>query len=289
MSSRRTLILLGAIAVGIVAAFALFNYVSGIEDREREDAQLVPVLKADGDEPIPRGITGQEAFDQDAIVEGEIPREFQPEGFVSTIDEIAGQEAVFDIPPGTVLVRSMFVDPSEQVTSFRQRLKDDGSRVAMSISVDQVRGVADFLVPGDEVAVFLIGEADDEATLVDEGAPCDNDVNVGCLVRRPAWLLYRGVRVLAVGQTTVSAPGEGGGDGEEDAGPQGQTGLLTLEVPIEAAQWFISVPEGSFYLALEPETPNLEALPPNDLVISTTPGADPAEVTPYGPEGETEE
>ena len=38
MSSRRTMILIGAIAVGVLAAFMIFNYVGGVEDQANEGA-----------------------------------------------------------------------------------------------------------------------------------------------------------------------------------------------------------------------------------------------------------
>ena len=56
MSSRRTLILIAAIAVGALAAFAIFNYVGGIEDRANEDVQRVSVIRITQD--IPQGLTG---------------------------------------------------------------------------------------------------------------------------------------------------------------------------------------------------------------------------------------
>lgn len=284
MSSRRTLILLGAIAIGIIAAFALFNYVSGIEDRERGDAELVPVLKAE--QPISRGITGGEAFDAGEIAEGQIPREFRPEGFVSTIDEIRGQVALFEIPAGSVLVKNMFVDPSQTVVSFRERLRDDGSRVAVSFSVDQVRGVADLLVPGDEINMFVLMEELSEEEAAAEGAQ-PGDV----ILKSPARLLYADVHVLAIGQTPIQVAGEAasrGEDGEAEA-QSIQHGLITVDVPVLAAQWIMSMGPDSFYLTLNPANYDPEPIPPLPRFTGTLPGEDPAQVTPYGPDGGTDE
>jgi Flp pilus assembly protein CpaB len=284
VSSRRTLILLGAIAIGIIAAFALFNYVSGIEDRERGDAELVPVLKAE--QPISRGITGGEAFDAGDIAEGEIPREFRPEGFVSTIDEIRGQVALFEIPAGSVLVKNMFVDPSQTVVSFRERLRDDGSRVAVSFSVDQVRGVADLLVPGDEINMFVIEEEPTEEEAAAEGA------QPGDLLLSRARLLYADVHVLAIGQTPIQVAGETATEDDPEAeaeAEQVQHGLITVDVPVLAAQWIMSMGLDSFYLTLNPANYDPEPLPALPPFAATLPGEDPAQVTPYGPDGSTEE
>jgi pilus assembly protein CpaB len=291
VSSRRTLILLGAILVGIIAAFALFNYVSGIEDRANKNAQLVEAFKAD--DTIQKGFTGKEAFDSGAIVTGKIPREYRPEGYVSSIDEIEGQVALFDIPPGTVLVKDMFVDPSQAVISFRDRLKEDGSRVAISFQVDQVRGVADLLVPGDYVNMFVklqlpAQEGQDNSGA---GAGCTKTIEQGgCVLLTPARMYYQDVHILAIGQTPIQSAGESpdtNEDGTSDT--QTQAGLITVDVPIQAAQWIASADTGTFYLTLNPENYNPEAVPPLNPIADVLPGEDPAVLTPYGPNGDEDQ
>src|SRR6478752_5443630 len=51
VSSRRTLILIGAVVIGGLAAFLTLNYVKGVESESAEENQLVDVLVAKG--PIP--------------------------------------------------------------------------------------------------------------------------------------------------------------------------------------------------------------------------------------------
>ena len=46
MSSRRTLILVGAIVIGVIAALLIYNYVQGIDDRANNNAKLVDVYVA---------------------------------------------------------------------------------------------------------------------------------------------------------------------------------------------------------------------------------------------------
>lgn len=294
MSSRRTLILLGAILVGVIAAFALFNYVSNVENEANEKAELVEVFKAE--EPITKGFTGGEAFDAGQIVAGKIPREYRPEGFVGSIDEIEGQVALFDIPAGTALVKEMFVDPSQAVISFRERLEEDGSRVAISFQVDQVRGVADLLVPGDFVNIFITLEEPAEGdTLRSSGlgaATCPRTIDQGgCVLLTSARMFYQDVHILAIGQTAVLTAGESTSSDEEGETETAQTqaGLITVDVPIEAAQWIASISSASYYLTLNPENYTPEALPPLNPVADVLPGEDPAVLTPYGPSGDEEE
>ena len=57
MSSRRTLILIAAVLVGAVAAYALWTYVGGIEDEANDNAKRVQIFKIVQD--IPKGPTGK--------------------------------------------------------------------------------------------------------------------------------------------------------------------------------------------------------------------------------------
>ena len=45
VSSRRTLILIAAVVIGAISAFLVFNYVNSADDRARENARTVTVLK----------------------------------------------------------------------------------------------------------------------------------------------------------------------------------------------------------------------------------------------------
>jgi hypothetical protein len=59
------LILIAAVLVGAVAAYALFTYVGGLEDEANDNAERVPVYKIVED--IPKGTFGDEAFAQGLI------------------------------------------------------------------------------------------------------------------------------------------------------------------------------------------------------------------------------
>ena len=67
MSSRRTLILIAAVLVGAVAAYALWTYIGGIEDEANDNAERVEIFKIVED--IPKGTFGDEAFAQGLIEE----------------------------------------------------------------------------------------------------------------------------------------------------------------------------------------------------------------------------
>lgn len=287
MSSRRTLILIAAIAIGALAAFAIFNYVGGIEDRANEDARRVPVVRVAQD--IPRGMSGQQARDQGFLEEEEIASEFLPATAITpdALDVINAKLAVSSFATGQVLVEGMFVDPVNSQLSAADRIVNNN--VAITISVDNVRGVAGLIVPGDIVNMMAVpdesacgtpeGEGDGaEAPVADPG-----DTAVLC---NPARYVYQGVQVLFVDRSPIPLPGEAATDANGDAAAApADTGLLTLSVPPAAAQVIASVGPQQWYLSLVPSDYTPSPLPPLDPSQPLLPGEDASQLTPYGPEG----
>jgi Flp pilus assembly protein CpaB len=279
VSSRRTLILLGAIAVGVVAALLLFNYVRGIEDRAYDNAERVDVFVANAD--IERATPGDTAVADGSIDSSKIPREFRPATAITTTDEVQRKVALFDIPQNTVILKGMFVDPASTQLTFRQRLKNP-EYVAMTISVDTVRGVGGWLVAGDEVNM-MVKVTPREGEPPPEGYTTDDDS-----VYR---YLFQKVQILAVGDKAVLSPGEqvstspsGSSNGSAPSGSAG-AGLLTLNLSPEAAQWVaIAQDVGSIYLSLVAADYVPREIPPL-AAGGPLPGEDPAQLTPCGPGG----
>jgi pilus assembly protein CpaB len=282
VSSRRTLILLGAIAVGVVAALLLFNYVRGIEDRANDNAKRVDVFSAQSD--IPRGTPGETAAANGSVSSSKIPQEFKPSTAITSLDEIEKKVALFDIAQGTVVVKGMFVDPATTQISFRERLENP-EHVAITVSVDQVRGVAGFLVPGDEVNILVF----QDAVGGEGGAPAPGEVGITGVFSEVSRYLYQKVQILAVGQSTLLSPGEQASAEEGSTASTGNTGLITFNVPPDAAQLIAMAQNGGgMYLTLVPEDYQPKELPPPDPLVTLLPGEDPAVLTPYGPAGNTE-
>lgn len=287
MSSRRTLILLGAIAVGVIAALLLFNYVRGIEDRANDNAKRVDVFSAQSD--IIRGTPGETAVADGSIASSKIPQEFKPTTAITTTDEIQKKVALFDIPQNSVIVKDMFVDPASTQISFRARLKDP-SHQAISVSVDSVRSVGGFLVPGDQVNVMVFAEvkpADEQQCLVQDL----RTLPAFCYMTSWARYLYQEVHILAVGSQPELSAGEQvsttSGDGSTT--DTGNTGLITFNVPPQAAQWIAQAQQmGGMYLSLVAEDYSPSELGPLDPQLTILPGEDPAQLTPYGPGGDPE-
>lgn len=287
MSSRRTLILLGAIAVGVIAALLLFNYVRGIEDRANDNAKRVDVFAAKAD--IVRGTPGETAVADGSIASSKIPQEFKPTTAITTTDEIQKKVALFDIPQNTVIVKDMFVDPAETQISFRARLKDPAQQ-AVTVSIDMVRAVGGFLVPGDQVNIMVFAPAKAPEGACDQ--PDQRSVPASCYLTTSARYLFQGVHILAIGSQPELSAGEqvSTTDGATTATTTQQSGgAITFNAPPSAIQWITSAAQaGGMYLSLVAEDYAPVELPPLDMNVTLLPGEDPAQLTPYGPAGEQE-
>jgi pilus assembly protein CpaB len=277
VSSRRTLILIAAVVVGVVAAYALYTYVGGIEDRANERAERVQVFKIAQD--IPKGMFGDEAFAGGYIEESRIPREFRPANAITSPAQIDGLVALSNLAANQVVVSDQFVSQAESLSTFSSLLPSN--EVAITISVDQVKGVAGLLVPGDYVNILVGSETGEQVG--EDGQPVGPAT--GGVYSTPHRYLYQKVQILAVGQTRRLEPGETAATNPDGTQAVASSGLLTFAVPAEAAQRIASVTD--VYLSLVPRDYVPEPLPPIDPG-EPVPGEDPAQLTPYGPEGRTE-
>lgn len=301
MGSRRTLITIAAIAVGAIAVVLIYGYVGSVKDEAFGEAERVKVYVVKT--TVPQGTYGEEAEQQKLIVEDEIPKKFFPPNAIRSMDDIGGKVAVAELAVNQIVTTDMFADPSVVQSTFSDRLEkiNDEDQVAVTISVDQIRGVAGLLQPGDFVNVMTTdlcenggvagggggAEGEDPAAADPAADPCEGQENI--LFGKQARYVYQKVQVLAIGQTPVAVPGdvETAAEGEEagaDAGVEGNTGLITLIVPAKGAQYVASLPPENIYLSLVsrdyepvPQTP----IDPSDPL----PAEDPDELTPYGPNG----
>lgn len=288
------MILIAAIVIGALAAYAVVTYVGGIEDRANDNARRVPVVRI-GEGGIPRGTRGQEAEDQGLLERSQIAQEFYPETAISpdALDVILRKAAVSDLAEGQVLVENMFVDPATSQITAARRLAP--GNVAITVSVDDIRGVAGLIVPGDLVNMMVVTENSNVCqggqpvgdTAAADPAVTASGVGLTTILCRQARMLLQAVPVLFVDNDPVLQPGESVEpiDPATGAAAAINTGLLTLQVPPVAAQFIASAPPDSFYLTLLPEDYVPEAIAPLDPLLGLLPGEDPAQLTPCGPAG----
>jgi pilus assembly protein CpaB len=235
LGARRVAVLLVALTTGAVAALAAWSYVAGAERRAYGDVQLVKVLVVKG--VIPRGVAGERAAAEGMIGVDEIPKRFRPATSVTSVAELQGKVAVSPLSPGQIVVHGAFVDAS-RAASFAASIP--AGQVAITIQVNEVRGVARLIAPGDRVNILVVsGEA-----------------------VRP---LFQNVNVIAVGQTPPSPLGETTADAEKASETQDRS-LVTLAVPLLAAERIAmavaSAGEDGLFLTLVPPENEPVAVPP---------------------------
>jgi Flp pilus assembly protein CpaB len=299
VSSRRTLILIAAIVIGALAAFLVYGYVSGVQDKAYDDAARINVFVVK--QTIKKGTYGEEATAAKLIVKDQIPKKFYPPNAIQDPADIGGKVAVNDLAVNQVVTTDMFADPANVSSSFSDRLEkiNDEDQVAISISVDTIRGVAGLLQPGDYVNIMatnICGEGSvaagggggSDGANPDAGSsdPCAGLENI--LFGKQARYIYQKAQILAIDQTPVAQPGEVAATNEDGTDATATTpanrGLLTLILPAKAAQYVASLPPENIYLSLvsrdyepQPQTP----INPNGQL----PAEDPSVLTPYGPDG----
>jgi pilus assembly protein CpaB len=261
MSARRTLILIVALAIGTVAAVSSVLYLNSVQSRANGNARLVRVYKVGS--TISKGTTGDYAIGHSLIVASSIPDKFYPPTAVTDLSEIKGKVAPLDLAAGQILVENQFVEPSVAHTSFSTTNVPTG-QVAITISVDQVHGVAGLVVPGDKVDMMGFF------------TPPNSTDPTGQF----AHFFYQNVNVIAIG--SVAAPTAG--NTAPVTNPGG--GLFTFAVPAEAAERIVLASQkNSIYLALVPPDNAPGTINPVNAGQIDTPSQGNAQLTPYAPQG----
>ncbi|HXQ63078.1 MAG TPA: Flp pilus assembly protein CpaB [Acidimicrobiales bacterium] len=227
MTPKRTIVVAVAVAVGVAASVLSYVFLNNAQERAYHNAKLVEayvVVK-----PVPATLNGTEAIDNGYIQHKKIPQEFRPTSAVTKISSIEGKEAVAPFAVGQVLVSSMFASSSSASNSFARAIPS--GHVAVTASVDQTHGVADFPGPGDKVDLMVS-------------------------LNGTETLLLQNVQIIAVGQTTVTATASvaAGQSTTAASTPTNTSGLYTFSVtPTDAERIALAEQEGlGLYMTLVP-------------------------------------
>jgi len=232
VGSRRVLILVVAVALAAITAFATYSYASSADERANKGAQLVDAFVVKKD--IIKGFPGERALDEGFIGKEKMPRKFYPAKAVVDAQTLRGKVALAPMAAGLPVVDGAFVEPRVAQESFAQRI--DKGMQAVTISVDDVRGVARLVVPGDHVNMMLT----------------TNDNN-----STQTQYMLQNLEVLAVGNSTALQPGEqvapASAPAQAGVAQTASSGLLTFAVPAqEAAKIALASRVGEIYLTLVP-------------------------------------
>lgn len=250
MSSRRTLILVGALIAGALAALLIVRYVSGIEDRAAGDNEVVSVVVAKGN--IADNVDSNGLIQAEVLGLGERRKADLPADAVTRLEDIKGQTSRLAISAGTIITSGMFSSEEDLSDSNSALLEDN--MVAMTMSSDQVRAVAGLLRPGDYVNVMYQGFClkSDPTQIAYETEIEDPEIEV----EPCSTLVYQKSRILAIGKSFgETAPAAASGEAVADGSAPTTTevpasDLITYEIPQEAALLLAHPDVGQVYLTL---------------------------------------
>jgi len=231
VSARRTIILVVAIGVAALASFATYAWLNGVQDRAYAKAKRVQVFVVRKD--VPKGTAGEQALSSELVKSGSAPQEFRPATALTDINAIRGKVALTNLSAGQIVVDGMFVDPKVAQVTAAQRVP--AGQVAVTVSVDQVHGVAGLLTPGDKVNMMIQGADGKER------------------------FLFQNVNILFIGSTAAPQPGE-----TQAAAPTASN-MITFAVPPLAAEKIVLASNGGgIYLTLVPPDNQPVSVPPVD-------------------------
>jgi pilus assembly protein CpaB len=145
----RGVFIVGALAVVLaaVAAYFLYDYLRGQEERVRTAVATDKAVVAA--QPISIGST----IGATQVKAVDWPRANMPQGAFTSTDHVVGRVAIQSLPAGDIVTEAKLV-PKEGAPGILTWKIPEGHR-AMTVGVDQVAGVAGFLTPGNMVDVIL--------------------------------------------------------------------------------------------------------------------------------------
>lgn len=239
--SGRTVAVVAALVLAVVATIALRDYVRSAEQEATADADLVNVLVATGS--IDPGIPAVRIAGSGFAELRALPRSFVPAGALTDIAQLRvedGQDGALGftnrrIDANEPLSTAMFSAEPPPTDAFEVPL----GQVAVSVDVEATAAVANFLDVGDRVNIMV--------HLEDGAVAEDGSVVEGATTR----LLLQDVPILAIGRRITAG-----------AQPNAQEqvvrddGLLTLTVAldsIDAERLVFARFAGTLYLTLLPE------------------------------------
>jgi len=258
MTSKRTVVVAVAVAVGVVASVLSYVFLNNAQNNAYHNAKLVSAYVIT--KPIPRTLSGVDIANGGYLVSKKVPAEFRPASAITNLSAIRDQAADANLPTGEIIVSGMFESPNT-IASVAAETVPAGD-VAISVSVDQVHGVAGLIQPGDKVDILVDLNSNQET------------------------YLFQAVPVLAVGTTLVPAPGATSSATQSTTATP--SNLITFAVtPTAAARIALADSDGGgvtggIYLALEAagNTPTAPTtINGSNLIPANTGGSTPATVS----------
>ncbi|MDP9144988.1 MAG: Flp pilus assembly protein CpaB [Actinomycetota bacterium] len=157
---RRAIVLLVALILAGLAAWAVWNYLQNVEGEILEGQEIVEVYVAG--ETIVEGTDGTILLSDfnsggELIVLDQDQAEDVPEGAITTAEQLnqvlTSRVAAGPIAAGSILTESQWVSVTVDITPLAEEIPS--GKQAMTISVDNIRGINGFVEPGDRINMLI--------------------------------------------------------------------------------------------------------------------------------------
>jgi pilus assembly protein CpaB len=276
---RRAIVLLVALVLAGLAAWAVWNYLQNVENEIVEGQEIVEVYRAG--ETIAEGTDGAillSDFNSGGVLitQSEDQAEDVPVGAITTAEQLnqvlTDRVAAGPIAAGSILNEAQWASITVNVVPLAEEIPS--GKQAMTIATDNIKGINGFVEPGDRVNMILTidipedllpdelgGIAEPVAPV--EGAPAVEEAPAAVTYTR---FVLQGLPVMATGrdirpeegapETVEVDPETTGGTTPEGAPVEEELGndtTFTLEVTPEQAERIAYATEnGSIWLTLVP-------------------------------------
>jgi pilus assembly protein CpaB len=244
-AAGKTIAVVLALLLAIVATVAIFMYVRGIEERAFEDAELVEVFVAQG--PIEAGTSASEAGDAGLIARDTAPRGNVPVGAITDLGQIEGLVALERVLTGEIVLRERWGSVEDAAVAFE--IPDGFEALAVEVGIPP--GVAGYIRAGDRVSLIATIAAPGATTTDPDGTVTEEQGEL-----RSQYLL-QSIEVLAVGQRRAEA-------GDDDA-PGGSVLMTVALEPEDAERLVFAIENASLYFTLLPEDAEPQETPGRTL------------------------
>jgi Flp pilus assembly protein CpaB len=280
---RRAIVLLVALILAGLAAWAVWNFMQNVREDATEGQAQVTVFRA-GTGGIAEGTQGNiliSDFDNNGTLISESIDQLEdtPPDAIQSEEELrsilSGRIAAGPISEQAILTRSQWTEVTVDVQPLSEQIASGNQ--AITVSTSEVQGVNGFVEAGDRVNMIITLDIefdlipiDGAPTLPDPEGETPDEAEEETVVVTYTRYVLQGLNVLAAGRD-VRVEEDGDQTGEIDAGTgtgeegvtgaegqpeedQGNSTVFTLEVtPDQAERIVYAFENGSIWLTLVPE------------------------------------
>lgn len=235
----KIVILVVALVLGGLAAVLAARYLTDARSEIVEKNEPVEVFVAQED--IPRGLSAEELIASEMIIIEKVPARYVAAGAVSSERALEGHVLAMPLSAGEQVTTGRFELPSTAGLAY----SIPADYIALSVPVDEVKGVSGLLKPGDHVTLFAHFEAGPDGDALTK-------------------MLVNDTKVLAVGGTirqsqdvTEETQADGGVLATSRTQDEKELNVRTVTIavsPLIAEKIVFAEEEGEVWCALLPAT-----------------------------------